>query len=60
MGSYSYGVSNSFASEDYLVKNFEAAQLNAIYGKPITIKPKDMKLSKRQRQIFDGDKTLLE
>jgi histone H3 len=43
------------ASEDYMVKIFEAAQLNAIHGKQITILPKDMQLSKWQRQIFDDN-----
>ena len=43
------------ASEDYMVKIFEAAQLNAIHGKRVTILPKDMQLSKCQRRIFDDN-----
>ena len=43
------------ASKDYMVKIFEAAQLNAIHGKQVTILPKDMQLSKWQRQIFDDN-----
>jgi histone H3 len=41
------------AVEDYIVKVFEAAQLNAIHSKRQTIMPKDMHLSRRQRRIFD-------
>jgi histone H3/H4 len=33
------------AYEDYMVKVYEAAQLNAIHGKRQTIVPKDMQLS---------------
>ena len=43
------------ASKDYMVKIFEAAQLNAIHGKRVTILPKDMQLSKGQRRIFDNN-----
>jgi histone H3/H4 len=43
------------ASEDYMVKIFEAAQLNAIHGKRVTILAKDLQLSKCQRRIFDDN-----
>jgi histone H3/H4 len=41
------------STEDYIVRVFEAAQLNAIHGKQVSIMPKDMQLSKLQRRIFD-------
>ena len=43
------------AGEDYLVKVFEAAQLNAAHGKRQTIMPKDMQLSRRSRRVFDDN-----
>ena len=43
------------AGEDYLVKVFEAAQLNAIHCKRQTIMPKDMQLSRRSRRVFDDN-----
>ena len=43
------------AGEDYLVKVFEAARLNAIHCKRQTIMPKDMQLSRRSRRVFDNN-----
>ena len=43
------------AGEDYLVKVFEAANLNAIHCKRQTIMPKDMQLSRRSRRVFDDN-----
>ena len=43
------------AGEDYIVKVFEAAQLNAAHGKRQTIMPKDMQLSRRSRRVFDDN-----
>jgi histone H3/H4 len=43
------------AGEDYIVKLFEAAQLNAIHSKQQTIMPMDMHLSRHVKRIFDDN-----
>ena len=43
------------SAEDYIVKVFEAAQLNAIHSKRQTIMAKDMHLSRRVKRIFNDN-----